>query len=166
MKQITDPETGETIIEQVYTSEEIYGREAVNDPLDIIFDLKDGYGAQELLQPPEGLKAALQSKKDRLTIISPPGFYDWMGDHKPYGILFIYGSDIITHRRLDASVLDIVPTILAALNIPISKNIDGRVLSEAFQQPPDVAYTDKGESEKSLLSSLELQAIRKLRKSI
>jgi len=166
LRQLTDPETGEPIVEQVYTAEDIYGKDAVNDPLDIIFDLKEGYGAQELLQPPEGLKAALQSKKDKLTIISPPGFYDWMGDHKPYGILFIYGPEIMNHRKLDASVLDIVPTILAALNIPISKNIDGQVLSEAFKKPPIVSYRDIDKLESSLLSSSELQAIRKLRKSI
>ena len=164
LKNITDPETGEHIVERVYTSEEIYGKDAVNDPLDIIFDLKDGYGAQELLQPPEGLKAALQSKKGTLSIISPPGFYDWLGDHKPHGILFMYGKDLISHTSLNASVLDIVPTVLAALQTPIPRHIDGKVLSEAFRQPPSVSYIDEQKSEGSLLSSSELLAIRKLRK--
>jgi len=166
LKKIKDPETGEQIVERIYTTEEIYGKEAVNDPLDIIFDLKDGYGAQELLQPPEGLKAALQSKKNKLSIISPPGFYDWMGDHKPHGILFMYGKDIISHKTLDASVLDIVPTVLAALKTPIPKHIDGKVLTDAFQKPPDITYSEKQKSAVSPLSLSELSAIKKLRKKV
>ncbi len=166
LKGITDPETGELIVEKVYTSEEIYGKDAVNDPLDIIFDLKDGYGAQELLQPPEGLKGVLQSKKDLLSILSPPGFYDWMGDHKPYGILFMYGKDILLHRTLDASVLDVVPTVLAALHTPIPHHLDGRVLTEVFQHLPAVTYAEEKPYMESLLTSSELDAIRKLRKKI
>jgi predicted AlkP superfamily phosphohydrolase/phosphomutase len=164
LKGITDPDTGEHIVEKVYTFEEIYGKDALNDPLDIIFDLKDGYSAQELLQPPEGLRAAFQSKKDTLSFVSSPGFYDWVGDHKPHGILFMYGKDILLHRCLDASVLDVVPTVLAALQTPIPRHIDGRVLTEAFLHPPTVSYVKERTSEESLLTPSELAVIRKLRK--
>jgi predicted AlkP superfamily phosphohydrolase/phosphomutase len=51
-KNIRDPETKETIVNNVYKWEEIYGENAVNDPLDIILEFKEGYSTQELLQPP------------------------------------------------------------------------------------------------------------------
>lgn len=165
LKNIIDPETNEHIVEKIYTAEEIYGKDAVNDPLDIIFDLKDGYSAQEILQPPEGLKAVFQSKKQPLTYLSPPSFYDWIGDHKPDGILFMYGKDFLLNTYLDASVLDVVPTILAALQIPIPRHIDGRVLTEAFLNPLKVTYMEQ-KIHNAMLTTSELSAIRKLRNNL
>lgn len=160
LKNVKDPETGKHIVKKVYTKEEIYGQNAVNDPLDIIFDLKEEYGAQELLQPPEGLKEIFKSSKNKLSTISKPGFYDWMGDHRPYGILFMHGNNIQEHKQVNASIVDIVPTILAMMNTPLSPNFDGNVLTDVFKKPPTIK---KAKRKKQLLSTKELQAIKRLK---
>jgi len=162
LKNLKDPETGRTLIKNIYRWEELYGENAVNDPLDIVFDLEEEYGAQELLQPPEGLEHLLCSKKKSLSILSPPGFYDWMGDHRPNGILFMYGKNIKSNQHIDANVIDIVPTILATMNIPIQNNIDGRVIEEAFITKPTIKRTDT-HKKKKILTETEIKRIKKLK---
>lgn len=161
LKNITDPETGKRIVEKVYTKEEIYGENAVNDPLDIIFDLEEDYGAQELLQPPEGIKEFFRSSKNKLSTISAPGFYDWVGDHRPNGILFMHGKNIIKNKQVNASIVDIVPTVLALLNVPLSPDFDGTVLQEAFKNPIKIKKSTK---KKQLLNVKELEVIDHLKK--
>jgi len=160
LSNLKDPETNKKIIKNIYTYEEIYGKNAQNDPLDIIFDLKEEYSAQELLQPP---KDVLKREKGKLTVFSKPGFYDWIGDHRPYGILFMYGNNIKKGKRIDANVVDIVPTVLASMNVSIPNNIDGNVLKDAFIKEPIIKKTEISDEKNKELSSSELQKIKKLR---
>jgi predicted AlkP superfamily phosphohydrolase/phosphomutase len=163
LREIKDPESNELIVKNIYKWEDIYGENAVNDPLDIIFDLKEEYGAQELLQPPDGVKNLLKSRNQPLTYISKPGFYDWMGDHLPNGVLFIHGNNIKSNLKIDASVLDIVPTILALMNIPIPNNLDGNVIEEVFIKKPKVNKFNYENNKKSFLTKSEINKIKKLK---
>jgi predicted AlkP superfamily phosphohydrolase/phosphomutase len=160
---IRDPETGEKIVKKIYKYEEIYGENAANDPLDIIFDLKEEYGASELIQPRTGIKAIFKNYGHNLPFVSKPGFYDWVGDHRPNGIIFMYGKNIQSNNRIEASVIDIVPTILSAMDIPISNDIDGRVIEEAFIKKPKIKRVNSEIKKKQLLTEAELKKIRKLR---
>jgi hypothetical protein len=57
------------------------------------------------------------------------------GDHTLYGILIIKGKGIKKNYRIrNCSVLDITPTILYLLGLPVAKDMDGRVLTEIFTQ--------------------------------
>lgn len=161
LKEIRDPDTGEKIIRNVYRWEELYGKNAVNDPLDLILDLERGYGAQELLRSPEGLRYASHSTKAPLSTLTPPSFYDWIGDHAPNGILYMYGKNIKPNHKIDASVVDIVPTILAAMNIPIPTIIDGRVITEVFIKKPKIKQVDSDKKKKTLTKA-EIKKIKKL----
>ena len=51
----------------------------------------------------------------------------------PEGILLIKGPRVRPGRIKKASVFDIAPTILNLYNLPVGKNMDGRVLSEVFR---------------------------------
>ena len=160
ISNLRDPETKQKIVKKIYNFEEIYGKDAQNDPLDIIFDLKEEYSAQELLQPP---KDVLNKEKGKLTVFSKPGFYDWIGDHRPHGILFMYGNNIKKGEKIDANVVDIVPTVLASMNIPIPNNIDGNVIKDAFIKEPSIKKVKVSEKQNLKLSSSELKKIKKLR---
>jgi predicted AlkP superfamily phosphohydrolase/phosphomutase len=162
---LKDPESGLNIVKKLYRWEEIYGENAVNSPLDLILDMEPGYGVQELLQVPEKAVISSQSSQDLLPVLSPPGFYDWVGDHAPEGTLFVYGKEIKTNHHVSASVTDIVPTVLAYLNVPISDQIDGVVLQDVFQSPlsfSKVVWESKGQ-QRTQLSEAELKKIRELR---
>ncbi len=56
---------------------------------------------------------------------------DW---HRKYGIIVCAGRPFATGGKEieEASVLDITPTILAALGMPTGQDMDGRVLEDAF----------------------------------
>ena len=163
LKNIKDPETNKNIVKNIYRWEDIYGNNARNDPLDIIFDLDEEYGTQELLQPPEGFNELFKSKNDLLSIISKPGFYDWMGDHLPDGILFMMGENIKENKKIGASVLDIVPTILAMMNIPIPNNIDGKLIKDIFIKTPKIEKEKISLDKESFLTESEISKIKKLK---
>ena len=164
--EIKDSETGEHIVKNVYRYEDVYGKDAVNDPLDLIFEINVGYGTQELLRQPEG--AIRTGQKDELSILSRPGFYDWIGDHAPDGIIFMYGNSIKKNNSINASVMDIVPTILAAMNIPIPDIIDGNVINSAFSTKLKCKKINwnKEFSKTKPLTNLEMNAIKRLRKKL
>ena len=64
------------------------------------------------------------------------------GTHEPDGIIVAHGPGIKKGEELDGDIVDIVPTVLAYLGISVPRHIDGKVLTGAFTQPPDVNYED------------------------
>ena len=64
------------------------------------------------------------------------------GTHQPEGILVLHGPGVKSDTPLDADIIDVVPTILAYMGIPVPKHIDGKVLTDAFDTPPQVTYED------------------------
>ncbi|MXX62510.1 MAG: sulfatase-like hydrolase/transferase [Holophagales bacterium] len=58
--------------------------------------------------------------------------------HGPDGVLLMYGPGIRRGHRLESShVLDVFPTMLALLGLPLPEDAEGRVLDGAFESPPD-----------------------------
>jgi predicted AlkP superfamily phosphohydrolase/phosphomutase len=163
---LTDPETGQPIIKKIYRGEELYGKDAVNDPLDLILEPTDGYSTQELLRGNTQTEKTSPQTTQHLSYLSEPGFYDWAGDHHPDGIIFMYGSNIQKNKKIKASVFDIAPTILAALHLPIPDIIDGTVIQDAFYKQLSSQRVDwkKQFSPTVKLSEKEQTAIQRLRK--
>jgi len=62
-------------------------------------------------------------------------------EHRDFGVLAIRGPGIKKESALDgASVLDIAPTILTLLRLPVGEDMDGKVLSQAFADSPGVTF--------------------------
>jgi predicted AlkP superfamily phosphohydrolase/phosphomutase/tetratricopeptide (TPR) repeat protein len=58
------------------------------------------------------------------------------GCHRPFGIVCLKGPGIKKNERLyGASILDVTPTILTLLGLPVGSDMDGRPWVEAFEQP-------------------------------
>jgi predicted AlkP superfamily phosphohydrolase/phosphomutase/tetratricopeptide (TPR) repeat protein len=62
-------------------------------------------------------------------------------EHRELGILVMRGpgiqKDVLLHGP---SVLDVTPTILALCGLPVGEDMDGKVLSQAFQEAPEVRF--------------------------
>ena len=62
-------------------------------------------------------------------------------EHRDFGILVIKGAGIKKDELVHgASVLDVTPTILALLDLPVGEDMDGKVLAQAFENAPAVHY--------------------------
>lgn len=57
--------------------------------------------------------------------------------HREYGVLVLAGPGIKQDERINgATLLDIVPTVLTALGLPVGEDMDGKVLLDAFAERP------------------------------
>jgi predicted AlkP superfamily phosphohydrolase/phosphomutase/tetratricopeptide (TPR) repeat protein len=60
-------------------------------------------------------------------------------EHRPIGVLAIKGPGIKQDELVHgANVLDLAPTVLTLLGVPVGRDMDGRVLAEAFEATPAV----------------------------
>ena len=60
-------------------------------------------------------------------------------EHSDFGIFVLRGPGIRKdHLVHGTSVLDVAPTLLALCGLPIGEDMDGRVVTEAFETPPVV----------------------------
>jgi len=62
-------------------------------------------------------------------------------EHRDFGILAMCGPGIKKDELLHgASVLDVAPTILTLYGLPVGEDMDGKVLMQAFEEPPAVEF--------------------------
>jgi predicted AlkP superfamily phosphohydrolase/phosphomutase/Flp pilus assembly protein TadD len=58
------------------------------------------------------------------------------GCHRPFGVVCVKGPGLRANDRLyGASILDVTPTILSLLGLPVGMDMDGRPWLEAFAEP-------------------------------
>ena len=59
--------------------------------------------------------------------------------HRPYGIMAVKGPGVKRDEIIyGASLLDICPTILAVMGLPVGEDMDGKPLINIFESPPDI----------------------------
>jgi predicted AlkP superfamily phosphohydrolase/phosphomutase len=59
--------------------------------------------------------------------------------HRQFGIVCMKGPDIRQDERIyGATLLDVTPTILTLFGLPVGDDMDGRVLVQAFENPPAI----------------------------
>lgn len=107
--EMTDPDTGERIIEKVVMREEVYrpGRRDVYERAADLFALPyDGYDLKGNVN-----KTTLTEKS---ALVGMHTFYDAM--------LYIRGEEIV---KEDLSIVDLMPTILQIMGVPIPAELDG-----------------------------------------
>jgi len=64
--------------------------------------------------------------------------------HRLEGLLVLHGGPVKAGATLfSPGILDVAPTILALLGLPLSGELPGRVIDEAFQRPPEVLRVDR-----------------------
>ncbi|MFK7904790.1 MAG: tetratricopeptide repeat protein, partial [Chitinophagales bacterium] len=67
-------------------------------------------------------------------------------EHNPYGIIVMKGPNIKKDERIyGASLIDITPTLLHILDLPIGLDMDGKVLNTAFVKPKKVQTIESWE---------------------
>lgn len=123
----TDPAGKEfRVFPEVYKTDELYGCSRADYP-----DLPD-----LLLAPRPGL-AVIRKIRGRSPVRwCPPGRLE--GTHRAEGVLALGGPNVRRGLRIEADIVDIAPTTLAALGLRVPVDMEGRVLGQAFTVAPTV----------------------------
>ncbi len=68
--------------------------------------------------------------------------------HRPFGIFCMKGVHVQQDERIyGATLLDVTPTILTLFGLPVGADMDGRVLVQAFDEPPQITRIPSWEQE-------------------
>ena len=82
-------------------------------------------------------------------------------EHSPYGIFLLKGPGIKKDEIIyGASLLDVTPTILACLDLPVGADMDGKVLTQVFENEPDILTINSWElipGESGMHTSAEIE---------
>jgi len=117
--KLTDPGTGTKVIKEAHKGENIYQGGSKNIP-DIVLEVNDGY---KLISAYNYNGNIFEEEKIRF------------GEHSKFGVFAAFGEGIRKGKELrDTMIYDIAPTILYILNMPISRDIDGKVIYGIFSE--------------------------------
>jgi predicted AlkP superfamily phosphohydrolase/phosphomutase len=126
--RLKDPHTGKSVVSQIKKREDIYKGDCYEQAPDLVIVWEKGYNSIIRLNE---LKKGIGSCK-RGDIFGPSLF---SGDHIPEGIFIIKSPGIEKNRRdLQANIIDICPTLLYIMGVPVPRSMDGRVLQELFKK--------------------------------
>ncbi len=68
--------------------------------------------------------------------------------HRPFGVIAMRGPHLKQDERIyGATLLDVTPTILTLFGLPVGEDMDGRVLVQAFDHPPQITRIPSWETE-------------------
>jgi predicted AlkP superfamily phosphohydrolase/phosphomutase len=125
LRSLQDPDTGDRIFAEIFTREEVYAGPSLEQAPDIVFmtagDRYLAQGAHEYM---------FASNK----MVDMPRWPPDSGTHQRDGILVMHGQPFQAGARLhQAEIIDLAPTILFLMGVPIPRDTDGQVLQSAFQ---------------------------------
>lgn len=66
-------------------------------------------------------------------------------EHRDFGVFVMRGANIRHGTLHGVSVLDLAPTVLAMFGLPVGEDMDGKVLSQAFIEPPQTVFVPSWE---------------------
>ncbi len=116
-ERLTDP-VGTPVTDRVWRSEEVFTGDVVPGGPDLLPVLRDHrYELDDEL-----------FHRDPFTDVSDLP----RGVHHPDGIVVVAGADAATRPGLDASVMDVTPTVLHLAGLAVPEGLDGRVIEEAL----------------------------------
>jgi predicted AlkP superfamily phosphohydrolase/phosphomutase len=136
--RLKDPETGEYVVEKVVKKEEIYHGPFLDRAPDLFLFTKDSeYDAFALMA--------------QNTDIFCDHFKGQSGNHRLHGIFVATGPDICQGKRIEnAKIVDILPTLLYAMDIAIPDDVDGHILTEIFSEEFRKTHSMRFENAKSV----------------
>jgi predicted AlkP superfamily phosphohydrolase/phosphomutase len=161
LEEMVDPRTGERLVDEVFRREDIYRGPHTEMAPDISFSMRDmrykALGVMEFSSRHFVEKAFGNS-----------------GDHRMHGLLALKGKGVKGEfPDIEAQVTDIMPTILFLLGVPIPDDLDGRVLTELFEnhfiQEREVSFSaavQNGSSQGSRLNEIENREIQERLKNL
>ncbi len=121
LEGLEDPDNGRPLFQEIMCKEEVYEGDYADIGPDIICRVSDGYF---LYDDPK-------ADADRLAGTLP--FRVFCGFHRLNGVIALQGKGIEAGTTIDgAEIIDVAPTVLCGLGLPIPEQMDGKPLMQAF----------------------------------
>lgn len=119
---LRDPHTGEPIVRRAARREDLFAGPHLDEIPDILVELHDAYTGGPALTGPLVTPAPLEELSR------------YSATHRPTGLFVLHGPGVRRGVWLEgASIVDLAPTLLHAMGLPVAADMDGRVLHEAFE---------------------------------
>ena len=129
--ELKDPRTNKPIIARIYRREEIFHGPFADEGADLILDWwsEDSlFSTQPSFRRDRG-KPTVMIREHR-----PSKDSEWGGTHRLNGILIGRGPDLKSAVEIkNAQLIDLAPTLLYMLGVPVPADMDGKVLSSIFR---------------------------------
>jgi predicted AlkP superfamily phosphohydrolase/phosphomutase len=124
LQAMPNPVRGGPLIHQLYYKEQLYHGPYLETAPDLIFFMDD-------------------FRCEVTTSLGRPDPFELnpinSGSHRPDGLFIAWGRGVRRGVTLDANIVDIMPTVLHCLGLPVPDDVDGRILLEAFAPDSEVA---------------------------
>jgi predicted AlkP superfamily phosphohydrolase/phosphomutase len=121
---LTDPDDGGRIVDHLFRREELYSGPYLDQAPDLVVVMR---GYSYITRGGSELTAT--------AVVGPPKV-GHSGNHRLDGMLVLWGAGIRQGAKVSgAHIVDVAPTILHLLGIPVPQELDGRVLAEALERP-------------------------------
>ncbi len=117
LEALVDPGTNRKVIKKVWKREDLYQGDKLEKLPDLVVEPIAGYSC-----------SGTPDHKERFHKINKDEDFH-LGKHRQEGIGIISGPGV-SKGKLEASIVDIAPTILYYLGVSRDKNIDGKVIIE------------------------------------
>lgn len=135
LERLKEPDTGFPFVGEIHRGHELYQGQYVEHAPDLIFMPRD----------PRHAGLGLVEFPSNQWLSSSP---DRSGHHRMDGIVFLKGPGIRPGMEMKgASIMDIAPTTLALMGVPIPKDMDGHVLEDPLtpelKQTLAITYSDE-----------------------
>jgi predicted AlkP superfamily phosphohydrolase/phosphomutase len=134
LKELRDPYSGSLIIDTVYKREDLFHGSYLWKAPDILFSFKDdAYRIRPSNTTSEDSRQGVFGNIDSEGRTS--------GSHRREGVFFLWGKNFKRDCELEnIQITDIAPTVLHHMGVPVPEDMDGRVLTEAFEKTSKVTY--------------------------
>ena len=132
-----DSETGNRIVRKAYSREELYDGDYVENAPDIIVDWDFDNGYSYLSKPSFVSRQGVPIERISAREIEKSAFMiRHAGTHRDEGIFIIAGKNINRGeiKGTEIGITSLGPTILYLLDIPIPRDMDGKVLLCCFEE--------------------------------
>ncbi len=159
--EMKDPETEEPIIDRVFSREELYFGPHLSE-------------APDLFPVPREFKYHLRGDYIFISNHAIEKFWLISGGHRPKGVFMAVGQPIKKGVRMEGKrIMDIAPTILTYMGVPMPSDMDGQPLLDLFVEeylnrlsPRYVEPAQEPASDEKTLSGEDQEEIQKKLRSL
>lgn len=129
--ELKDPRDGQPVIKKVWRREELFHGPFAHETADLILDWwsEDSLFSTQPSFPEDTDQPALVIREHK-----PSDTSEWGGTHRLFGILVARAPVFKTNMEVaKPKLIDLAPTILHLLGVPVPEDMDGQVLEGLFK---------------------------------